>query len=157
MSTAKAITCGCIAIVLTGLAALGAFGIFIFYVAQEPEGVRISADGPTEVRVGETFDLTITVTNERTDEDVELSDIDIADEYIDGFTVASIEPKPDSSMHIPIDNSWSFTFDDGIAPQTTVTYIFKLRAEKPGLHRGDVDVCEGVRFITAMAQTVVKE
>ena len=32
-----------------------------------------------------------------------------------------------------------------------------LRAEKVGIYRGDVDVCEGTQFITAMAQTVVKE
>ena len=41
------------------------------------------------------------------------------------------------------------------AGQTNV-FIFKLRAVKAGVFSGDVDVCEGQRFLTDTAQTEVK-
>jgi len=58
---------------------------------------------------------------------------------------------------VPIDDSRSFTFDVPVSAGTSRSFIFTLRAEKPGIYRGDVDVCEGTQIITEMAQTVVKE
>jgi hypothetical protein len=60
-------------------------------------------------------------------------------------------------MHVPFDNRRSFTFDVSLPPGESRTFTFRLRAEKPVLNRGDVDVCEGLRFITGMAQTSVRE
>jgi hypothetical protein len=121
------------------------------------KGAGVSIDGSTDVSVGETFELSVTVTNERPRKVLALSDIDIAEDYLAGFTVSTIEPSPRSSMHVPIDNSRSFKFDVRIPAGESRTFTFKLRAEKPGLYRGDVDVCEGARFTTVMAQTSVKE
>jgi len=86
-----------------------------------------------------------------------LSDVDIAEDYLAGFTVSSVSPTPKSNKHVPIDNSRSFTFGVQIPPRTAKSFKFKLRAEKPGIFRGDLDICEGARFTTEMAQTVVKE
>jgi len=129
----------------------------IGYVAQDVKEVGVSVDGLTDVVVGQTFELSVTVTNERPRKVLALSDVDIAEDYLAGFTVSTIEPKPKSSSHVPFDNSRSFKFGVQIPPRESRTFTFTLRAEKAGIYRGDVDVCEGARFITSMAQTSVKE
>lgn len=153
----KAIAWGCGIAALFGLVGIAAVVLSVDYLARDVEGVAVTVNGPTDVVVGQTFDLKVTVTNERPQEVLALSDIDIAEEYLAGFTVSTIEPRPTSNEHVPIDNSRSFTFGVQIPPGAARSFTFTLRAEKPGLYRGDVDVCEGVRFISEMAQTSVKE
>lgn len=148
---------GCGIATLLCVAGIAAIALLVVYLSQDVKGVAVSVDGPTDVVVGETFELKVTVTNERPRKAVALSDIDIAEEYLEGFTVSTIEPQPKSSAHVPIDNSRSFTFGVSISAGASRTFAFALRAEKAGLYRGDVDVCEGMRFITGMAQTSVKE
>jgi hypothetical protein len=157
MPSKKAIVWGCGIVALVCLAGIAAVVLFFVYASQDVKGVGVSVKGPTDVVVGQAFELTVTVTNERPRKMLALSDIDIAEDYLAGFTVSTIEPRPKSSMHVPIDNSRSFTFGVQIPPRASRTFTFTLRAEKPGLYRGDVDMCEGARFITGMAQTSVKE
>jgi hypothetical protein len=87
---------------------------------------------------------------------LKVSDVDIADEYMDGFIVSSVEPKHKSSTHLPVDDSQSFTFDASIPPGDSLVFAFTLLAIKAGVFRGDVDICEGSRFITHYAQISVK-
>ena len=157
MPSKKTIAWGCGITALVCLAGIAAVVLFFAYVVQDVKGVGVYIDGPTDVVVGQTFALSVTVTNERPRKVLALSDIDIAEDYLAGFTVSTIDPRPKSNTHVPFDNSRSFTFGVQIPPRTSKTFTFTLRAEKPGLYRGDVDVCEGARFITGMAQTSVKE
>jgi hypothetical protein len=157
MPSKKTIAWGCGIAALLSAAGIAAVVVFFVYVLQDLKGVRVSVDGPTDVEVGQTFELNIAVTNERPRKVLSLSDIDIAEDYLVGFTVSAIEPRPKSNNHVPIDKSRSFAFGVEIPPGASRNFTFKLRAEKPGLYRGDVDVCEGARFITDMAQTSVKE
>jgi hypothetical protein len=157
MPSKKAIFWGCGIAAGVCLIGVAAVVLFVAYIAQDVHGAGISVDGPTDVVVGETFKLTVTVTNERPRKVLALSDIDIAEEYLEGFTVSTIDPKPKSTQHVPIDNSRSFTFGISIPPRESRDFTFTLRAEKTGLYRGDVDMCEGARFTTGMAQTNVKE
>jgi len=157
MPSKKAIAWGCGIAVLVCLAGIAAILLFLAYASQDVEGVGVSVNGPTDVLVGQTFELNVTVTNERPRRVLALSDIDIAEDYLTGFTISTIEPRAKSSTHVSFDNSRSFTFEAKIPPGTSKSFLFTLRAEKPGLYRGDVDVCEGARFITGMAQTSVKE
>jgi hypothetical protein len=39
----------------------------------------------------------------------------------------------------------------------TRVFAWKLRGVESGMFRGDVDVCEGMQFLTSMAQTRVVE
>jgi hypothetical protein len=157
MPSKKAIAWGCGIAALICLAGVAVVVIFVTNVAQDVKEVGVFVNGPTDVVVGQTFELSVTVTNERPQKILALSDVDIAENYLAGFTVSSIDPRPKSNKHVPIDNSRSFTFEVQIPPGTSRTFTFTLRAEKAGLYRGDVDVCEGSRFITGMAQTSVKE
>ncbi len=131
--------------------------VLFAYLVQDVSGVAVKLDSPTEVVVGETFDLRVIVRNERTGENLELADIDIADEYLAGFTITSVSPEAKSSTHVPFDNSQSYTFDASIPPGESRDFVFTLRAESPGIYRGDVDVCEGALFISQIAETVVRE
>ncbi len=157
MASNKAIAWGCGIAALVGLAGVAAVVLCFAYIVQDVKDVGVSVDGPTDVVVGQTFELNVTVTNERPRKVLALSDVDIAEGYLAGFTVSMINPKPKSNKHVPIDNSRSFTFGVQIPPRASRSFTFTLRAEKPGLYRGDVDVWEGARFITGMAQTSVKE
>jgi hypothetical protein len=156
MSSKKILAWGCGISALLGLAGVAAVVLFIAYVSQGVQGVAVSVDGPMDVVVGQTFELEVTVTNERPGQVLALSDIDIAEDYLAGFTIGTIDPKPKSAMHVPLDNSRSFTFGVDIPAGASRSFTFQLQAEKAGLYRGDVDVCEGFRFITEMAQTSVK-
>ena len=129
---------------------------FVAHVAKDVEGVAVTVHSPSDVQVGQTFDLEINVTNERPRKVLQLSDIDIAEQYLTGFTVVTVKPPQKSSMHVPVVDSQSFTFDTTIAAGTSQTFTFTLRAEKEGIFRGDVDISEGMRTLTSMAQTVVK-
>jgi len=157
MSTTKIIALGCGIAALVGVLAVAAVVLFFVHVSKDVEGIAVAVNGPADVAVGQTFELEVTVTNERPRRVLMVSDVDIAEDYLAGFTVSSVSPTPKSNKHVPIDNSRSFTFGVQIPPRTAKSFKFKLRAEKPGLFRGDVDICEGARFTTEMAQTVVKE
>jgi nitrogen fixation protein FixH len=147
---------GCGAAILLVLVAIAAIAFFLGHVARDPQGIAVSVASPTEVAVGQNFDLTVTITNQRPRQAFGLSDIDVSEEYLAGFTIGEVVPKAKSNTHIPFDNSRSYTFDLRIPAGQARRFTFTLRAQKEGLYRGDVDVCEGARFVTEMAQTFVK-
>lgn len=157
MKTKKALIIGCGAVTLIAISVVAGVVLFVTHVSKDLAGVAITVNGPTDVVVGQTFHLEIIVKNERSGKVLRLSDVDIAEEYLAGFTVSTVKPTPKSNIHVPIDNSRSFTFAVSVSPGTSQSFVFTLRAEKAGVFRGDVDVCEGLQFISGMAQTVVKE
>jgi hypothetical protein len=157
MTTKKVLILGCAGLGIAGLLGAGAVGFFFYHVSQDVEGLSVSVNGPEEVSQGQAFDLVVVVKNERPKKALRLSDIDLAEEYLSGFTVSSVEPAYKASAHVPLDNKQSFTFDVSIPPGASRSFTFKLKARKAGLFRGDVDVCEGLQFKTEMLQTHVKE
>jgi len=157
MTGKKVFFIGCGALSLVAFVGVLCVVWFVIHVSKGVEGVVVTVNGPPDVVVGQTFDLEVVVKNERPSKALDLTDVDLAEAYLEGFTVASVKPTPKSNMHVPIDDSRSFTFNLPVAAHTTKSFIFTLRAEKAGMYRGDVDVCEGVQVITSMAQTVVKE
>ena len=82
MNTKKAIIIGCGTVTLLGLLAIAGLVMFVAHVAKDLEGIAVSLHAPTDVTVGETFKLEVHVKNERSGKVLQLSDIDIADEYI---------------------------------------------------------------------------
>jgi hypothetical protein len=129
---------------------------WLAYVCQDPKGVSVTVTAPLEVAEDQTFDLVIEVRNERAARPFRLSDIDIAEEYLKGFVIVRTDPAPSSNRRVPFDNSRSFSFEVAIPPKAMKSFEFELRAREKGFFRGDVDVCEGMRFLTMMAQTEVK-
>lgn len=157
MKAKKALLIGCGTLLFLTIATVVVVALFVNHVSKDVEQVAVTVKGPADVLVGQTFDLEVVVKNQRSKKALKLSDIDIAEVYLAGFTVSSTRPTAKSNMHVPIDNSRSFTFDVVVAPGASESFVFTMRAEKAGIYRGDVDVCEGMRSISGMAQTVVKE
>jgi len=156
MKTGSAILMGC-GLALACLLVLGlAVGGFVFYAAQDPKGMRISVHGADTVRTNELLELVVEVVNERAGNTLNVSSIDIGEEYLEGFMVVSTEPPHRSSTHVPIDNSRSYDFDRVVPSGATNVFKFKLRARKAGTFQGDVDVCEGMRYLTMVVETKVE-
>ena len=156
MSAAKVFLIGCGGLLLAVVLAAALMFSWLVNMAQDPEGVRISTTSPLDVTVGETFELVVHVSNERTNKALTVSSIDISNQYLEGFIILSVVPEVKSSMHLSIDNSLSHSFDVTIAAGATETFTFTLRAEDAGIFRGNVDVCEGARFVSTTIQTAVK-
>jgi BatD DUF11 like domain len=157
MTKTKALLLGCGSALLMVVILIGLIVGWFVHVSKDVEGIAVSIDSPLNVKVGETFTLKVNIKNEREKSTLKVSDIDIGKDYLDGFVVVSTEPTPKSSMTVPLDDSLSYTFNTAIPAQSTKAFSFTLRAERAGIFRGDVDVCEGQRFITTIAQTVVNE
>lgn len=157
VTTKQGVLIGCAGVALVFLVLIVSVAVWFRHVAQDPEGVAVSLEGPQAVAKGEEFALTVVVKNEREQDPFDLTDIDIAEEYLEGFFILGTDPAAKSSMHVPIDNSRSFSFNTPIPPRESRRFSFRLRATMVGVFRGDVDVCEGSRFLTAFAQTLVAE
>ncbi|MFB3106677.1 MAG: hypothetical protein ACE1ZA_17385, partial [Pseudomonadales bacterium] len=108
------------------------------------------------VSVGEEFTLTVVVENQRESRAFELTDIDIAEEYLNNFLILGTNPPVKSDMHVPFDDTRSFSFDKAVPPQEVMRFECTLRPTEVGLFRGEVDVCEGQRFLSTLLQTEVK-
>jgi hypothetical protein len=155
MSSKRALAVGCGVAALVAAAIAIAVVAWILHVVQEPKGVKVTVEGPLEVAIDEEFTLTIVIRNERRNRAFGLTDIDLADEYVNNFMVLGTDPAARSSTHVPIDNTRSFSFDHPIPPGGEARYAFRLRPVAVGVFRGDVDVCEGQQFLSALLQTQV--
>lgn len=156
MKTRSAILLGCGGVLVIAIVLGLAGGGIIYHVSQDPAGLLVYVESPDQIAKDELFDLKVMVVNERKGQSLKVTSIDLAQSYLAGFTVRSTEPAAKSSQHVPIEGSQSFGFDKVVPAGATNIFVFHLRAAKTGLHRGDVDVCEGLRFLTVMAQTEVK-
>src|SRR5947207_2793600 len=97
MIAKKAIALGCGLASLAGILAIIAVVLFFVHVSKDVEGAGVEVNGPSEdVSMGQTFDLIVTVTNERPSKVLKLSDVDISEDYLAGFTVSSVSPKAKS-------------------------------------------------------------
>lgn len=157
MTTKRVILIGCAgAFVLLGLAMACSVTCYRTLL-KDPEGVAISIEGPRTVSLGEEFTIAVVVRNLREKDTFKVSSIDLGESYLDNFLILGSEPASKSDEHIPVDNTRSFTFDESIPALQQQRFEFRFRPTATGLFRGDVDVCEGARFLTTNLQTEVVE
>lgn len=156
MNTGKVLAWGCGILGALTLAVILGVVLFFVHVAQDPKEMRLAVDAPATVKRGVEFDLVVNVINDRSRKPLKVSSIDIAEGYLDGFTVVSSEPAFTGSTTLPFEGGRSFQFNETVAAGTTNAFVFKLRARKTGRFLGDVDVCEGMRFKTMVAETQVE-
>lgn len=142
--------------VLALIALIGG-GAAIYHFAQSPapSGMSVRIESPEKVKKGDQFQLRIIVVNEREDKPLKVSSIDLGSGFLYGVTVKSSEPPFRSSSQIPMDGGRTYDFDRMISPGETNIFVFNLRAKNVGNFSGDVDVCEGMRFLTMVAETEV--
>ena len=114
---------------------------------REPPPFAVTIDAPTEAAVGETITLKARVSNP-TDERLQLGSIDVYDSLLDGFVVQRVEPEAAQRDHT-LDFS-TFYYSRTLAPGETLTVAFELKAARPGLWTGDVDICTPAEnFVTS--------
>ncbi len=118
--------------------------------------IRI-ADAPVEVRQGQRFSFTCTVTN-TAEKDQELVSLDVADEYLAGIVVVSTDPAFREATHIPLDNTMSYSYNIPLAKGKPVSVQFNCYAARPGDFSGEVDFCinNDSSFLTYPIRTIVK-
>lgn len=157
LTAGKAVLIGCGALLLLAFLGGAVLIALVVYVVQGVPGATVTVEAPLDVTVGETFELVVRVGNDRSRKTLTVTDIDIAQSYLSGFVIVSVDPLPKSSSTIPFDDGLSHSFHARIPPKNRQDFTFTLRALRAGVYTGDVDVCEGTRFLTTLAQTVVSD
>lgn len=153
MTLKRALLVGCCVLAGLGLVVLVAGAVWTWNVMQDPVGMGVALEAPDTVTVGDEMTLRISVTNERPDEPLHLEDIDIERAWLGAFVVLAVEPQPKSVTEMDFAEVRVFEFDLDLPPRQTVEIDIRVRAIRPGVVRGDVDVSEGARFVTVVAET----
>ena len=135
-----ALGCGIGCVVVGGIVTAVAAVLFVGRVAEGPQDVEITVNAPLKVARDEEFTIEVQVRNTSSKQRL-LDSLDLADEYLAGVAIRSSEPPYRDSMHVPIDNSYSYEYRTPIPPGGTVAVRFRAQGLKAGDHTGDVDVC----------------
>ena len=135
-----------VTLVVTSLVWLGLGAIAWFYIYSGPPEFYVETEHPTEVVVGEEFDLVLEIEN-RGSASKTLNSIDFHGDLLDGFEVVSLTPRPGSREDL-----WGygvFNFNKSIKRSDTLIVTVRLRAEEVGLWVGDVDFTDPLEnFVT---------
>ena len=155
MNARTAIFIGCLGVAILGTVIGGAIGVWLWHVAEDPEGLWITVEAPLDVQIGETFKLVVTASNRLTDHELELGDLDITDAYLKGFAIVSVSPDPKSTDIDTFNDCTTTRFAATVAPGSTARFEFELRAERVGKYRGLVYQYLGMQFVSAIVETTV--
>lgn len=155
----KKILIGCGILALLGMIGLVLLILGVIHMAQDPEGLEFKIEAPLEIPSGQTFQLVVHAKNTRAKKTMSVGDVDVSNDYLQGFSIVSITPKPKSTMStdLKIASIYSSTFNDKIPAGEEHTYTFTLKARKPGKYQGDVDIYVGMRSLTEVVETTVTD
>lgn len=123
----------------------------------DPENVEIAVEAPALVKKGQKFEVKARVKNTAS-ETQRLVSLDIGDKYLAGVKIEAAQPPYSESMHIPLDNSMSYTFELELQPNEERVVTFQAVALKPGDFRDEVDFCinSPISFLSQQVRTVVE-
>ena len=121
------------------------------------EGIEINMDVPAVVKDNEEFITKVTITN-TLDKPQTLVAIDVGDDYLNGISLVTTDPHFTESMHVPIDNSVSYSFGMEIGPQKSITIDLHWQATSEGEFSDYIDFCinSDINFIERYVSTTVK-
>jgi hypothetical protein len=124
---------------------------------EPPQDVEVSADLPVSVDADQPFEIVLTVRNTGTASKT-LVDVDIADEFLEGVAVTAMDPPFKDAMHVPIDNTQSYSLDVPIPAGEELTVTVSAFAAHSGDWAGDVDFCidSGVSCVSYPMRTIVR-
>ena len=112
---------------------------------------------PSKVRLGDEFDLTVTVSNPYSSR-VTLDSIDVYHSFLKGFEVVSVNPARDRVKQYDGLSFESWYFERTFSEGEDLEIVCRLRATKTGTFRGDFDICNPVQdFNSVEAEIVVEE
>lgn len=133
-----------ILLVVGGVVLLGiiALGLFVWYVAQEPEGVQVDIFVSDQIYAGEPFELVVAVTN-TSGETKRVDAIDFENNLLQHVEVVRSNPAWKRIESVPFVGK-SYVFRKSISPGDTVRFSFTMRTEKLGWHFSTVAVYFGI-------------
>lgn len=138
---------------LTGAVGTGVLVFAVVVLAsldQTLDHLGVVVNAPERLHVGRDFDLEIVVHNTGA-ETVEIGSIDIYDDLLDGFAVVETDRPDVNILDQGILGSTSFEFSDEVPPGGSMSLTIKLKALKPGIHSGSVEVWSGLASKTTRA------
>jgi hypothetical protein len=95
---------------------------------------------PDELTVGQPFALVVDVKNPHGSA-IKLDSVDVADTLLKGFQVVSVEPSAKDTMHVPLLDQRSWSFETSVAAGATHRVTFNLKPLLAGRFSGNVDAC----------------
>jgi hypothetical protein len=139
---------GCFTVICCIFVFLGYFflsGKSQYFLANKEElsDIKIDLTYPEKVKIGETFDLGIQISN-LSNQPQFLDSIDLYTTYLKGFHLIGSEPPFIKSRVIYPDTKAEYTtyaFEEDIDGKSSETVRFHLTAEKKGIFLGHVFVC----------------
>ena len=155
MTLRTGIILGCAGLAIAAIIVGGLLGAFFLHVMEDPDGLWLTADAPDAVQVGDTFKLVVQATNQLSDREIKLGDLDISDDYLRGFAIVSVTPDPKSTSIDTFNDCTSMRFAVTLPPGATAEFVFELRAERAGRYRGEVDQFVGAQLLSMVVQTTV--
>jgi hypothetical protein len=123
------------------LAAAAFFG-WARYLATRtvPAGIDVEVEIPDAVRHGDTFVVVARVTN-GDDRGHSLVDLDVAESFLEGIVIERTEPPFAESIHVPLTNVRSHTYDLALPAGRTVEVHLHSFAADTGEHVGRFGFC----------------
>ena len=124
---------------------------------EVPENVDIRVDTPVSVQVDQEFYITLTIRNTGSSTQT-LVDVDIADEYLEGVVVRETDPAFKDAMHVPFDNTQSYSMDITLPAGREVTVTISAYAAHAGDYAGDIDFCinSAVSCLSYPVRTIIR-
>ena len=122
-----------------------------------PKNVEVDIQAPLQVKEGDDFVITATVSNSASKTQTLVS-LDIGDEYLVGIAVLKTEPRHKEATHVPIDNTMSYVFDLPMKPGEEVRILLHSKAVKTGDHKSEIDFCinSDASFLSKSVRTIVE-
>jgi hypothetical protein len=105
-----------------------------------PSNVELFVDAPATVQEGQDFTIVVRVKN-TAPETQTFVDLDIADEYLEGIVIKSTQPAFSDAMHVPIDNTVSYSLGLPVPAGKEVKVTLRAAAVRSGDFSGDFDFC----------------
>ncbi len=119
----------------------------------DPVAILAWVEMERSTSIGKIVTLHITVENGRDQDIFELESIDLAGNLGKGFEVISIKPKPTATD--AIFGELSLEYPLYIEPGEEIRFELELLAKNAGIFIGEVDIWEGDKVLTRVAQCKV--
>ena len=119
----------------------------------DPVAIMAWVEMERSTSVGETVILKITVENGRDQDVFELESIDLGGSFGKGFEIISIKPKPTATD--TMFGELTLEYPLNVEPGEHLSFEIALLATKSGVFIGEVDIWEGDKVLTRVAQCKV--
>ena len=127
-------------LLLVAIVVLAVCGVVAWSLLLQPAPApNVGADLPPEKTVGETFEMTVVVSNPHA-EPIAVHRVDIDRTLVRGFNVLKVVPAPTDDRLLPIEKCRSWRFDREVAPGNELTITFAMQPIEAGRFAGKVEV-----------------